>query len=66
MAIKVLTYRQWKSGQRVVCDECKSRLQYDEEDVYWSSPLLEHYIECPECGVKIVVPDPEDVVKATL
>lgn len=60
--IHVLTYREWKDGQRIVCEKCKSRLQYDEEDVYWSSPLLEHYIYCPQCEERLTVPDPEDAV----
>ena len=39
------------------CPECGCVFSFTRDDVGWSRPVLEHYLNCPECKHTVYVGD---------
>lgn len=50
--------------RRIICTECESELEYEENDLFMGS-LGEMHISCPICNEKIALSDNEKNIKLT-
>lgn len=46
-----------ENNNRIVCNNCNSIFEYNEDDIEYNKKDLEHYVKCPCCDYDNIIPD---------
>ena len=55
--IEVIKHGKLAEKHDATCPQCDCKFLFQREDVYWSRPLVEYIVMCPECGKEFGVGD---------